>query len=53
MSMSTRWRHLPQEKMSKRWVAYETPAGTFIDKVSIEGCEDVDDFRGIIDMNII
>ena len=31
--------------MSKKlWVAYDTPAKKFIDKVSIEGCSDVDDF---------
>ena len=28
----------------KLWIAYETPAKRFIDKVSIEGCEYVDDF---------
>ncbi|KAJ2993397.1 hypothetical protein HDV02_002436, partial [Globomyces sp. JEL0801] len=27
----------------KLWVAYETPAKTFIDKVSIDGCEDITD----------
>jgi hypothetical protein len=30
--------------MSKHWVSYVTPAKTFIDKVSIDGCEDVADF---------
>ena len=31
--------------MSKKlWVAYDTPAKTFIDKVSIQGCEDIADF---------
>ena len=31
-------------KMSKKlWVAYETPSKTIVDKVSIDGCSDVDD----------
>jgi hypothetical protein len=44
---------LKNKKMSKLWVEHITPAKTFLDKVSIQGCEDVADFKGIIDMNII
>ena len=29
---------------TKLWVEYQTPAKTFLDKVSIQGCEDVADF---------
>ena len=32
----------------KLWVAHQTPERTFIDKISIQGCEDVADFKGII-----
>ena len=40
-------RFLP--KMSnKLWVAHHTSARSFIDKVSIEGCSDVADFKGSI-----
>ena len=34
---------------TKLWVEYQTPAKTFLDKVSIQGCEDVADFKGIIE----
>lgn len=34
---------------TKLWIAHETPAKTFIDKVSIQGCSDVADFKGIIE----
>jgi hypothetical protein len=35
--------------MSKKlWVAYEALAKRFIDKVSIERCSDVADFKGTI-----
>jgi hypothetical protein len=39
--------------MSKLWVEHETAEKTFIDKVSFDGCSDVDDFKGIIDMYIV
>ena len=29
---------------TKLWVEYQTPAKTFLDKVSIQGCEDIADF---------
>ncbi len=36
--------------MSKLWVAHKTPSRIFgPTKVSIEGCSDVDDFKGIIE----
>ena len=37
----------------KLWVAYECGSNRFVDKVSIDGCEDIAEFKGIIDMNII
>jgi hypothetical protein len=35
--------------MQKLWVAHETQGKTLIDKVSIDGCEDIADFKGNID----
>ena len=37
-------RILPTKKLQKLWVQHITTAKTFIDKVSIDGCEYVDDF---------
>jgi hypothetical protein len=38
------WSSRTKKMSQKLWVAHETPAKTFIDKVSIEDCEYVDDF---------
>jgi hypothetical protein len=41
---------LAVKEMSKKlWVAYETLAKKLTDKVSIAGCSDVADFKGIND----
>ncbi len=35
----------------KAWVAHDTPTKTFVDKVSIDGCEDIADFKFAIRNN--
>ena len=33
----------------KLWVAHQTTTKRFIDKVPIDGCEDIADFKGIFE----